>query len=143
MNQKPSGLPDVFRRAAYIIQGNGHHQGDYVPDPFNKFLTTPRESRPMSIDAALFCAADAKGRMVESELALAAIRFVAGRVLVDGEGPWDPARDVDCQIHVSAWGDVAGRSVAEVVGLLLEAADAASGAVVEPSAVVLGREVAA
>ena len=123
MNQKLSDLPDVFRRAAYIIQGNGHHQGDYVSDPFNRVLTTVRESRPMSVDAALYCAADSNGRMFESDLAFAAIRFLAGRVLVDGEGPWDPDRNVDCQIHMSAWGDVEGRTAAEVIALLLAAAE--------------------
>lgn len=143
MNEKRSGLPDVLRRAAHIIQRNGHHQGDYVPDPFNKVLTSPRETRPMSVDAALYCAASPDGRMVESEMACEAIRFLAGRVLVDGEGPWDAARTLDCQIHMSAWGDVEGRTAGEVVRLLLDAADDASQHVVQPSSVVLGREVAA
>jgi hypothetical protein len=140
-----SELPGVFRRAAYIIQMNGHHQGDYVPDPFNRVLTSPKLTRPMSAAAALYCAADSQGRMVESVLASAAIRFVAGRVLVDGEGPWDPDRDTDCEIHVAAWGDLPGRTGAEVIRLLLNAAQSLDVRVLVPSAaqVVLGREVAA
>lgn len=137
-----SELPGVLRRAAYIIQMNGHHQGDYVPDPFNRMLTTPRLTRPMSAAAALYCAADPQGRMVESALALAAIRHLAGRVLVDGEGPWNPGRDTDCEIHLAAWGDLPGRTGGEVIRLLLDAAQSLDGRVLVPTQaqVVLGRE---
>lgn len=135
-------LPGVYRRAAYIIQMNGHHQGDYVPDPFSRVLTTPRSARPMSAAAALYCAADPQGRMVESPLARAAIRYAAGLVLVDGEGPWDPARDTDCEIHLAAWGDAPGRTGGEVIRLLLSAAESVAGLVLVPTQaqIVLGRE---
>jgi hypothetical protein len=140
-----SELPGVFCRAAYIIQMNGHHQGDYVPDPFNRVLTTPKLTRPMSVAAALYCAADPQGRMVESQLASAAIRFLAGRALVDGEGPWDADRDTDCEIHIAEWGDLPGRTGAEVIRLLLDAAQSLEVRVLAPTAaqVVLGREVRA
>lgn len=142
MKQKLSDLPDVFRRAAYLVQANGHHQGDYVLDAFSRVLTTPLESRPMSVAAALWCAADPAGRMVESELASAAIRYLAGRLLVDGEGPRG-RRTVDCAIHLAAWEEIPGRSLSEVIGVLLDTALAASGrTVLVPSdgQIVLGRD---
>jgi hypothetical protein len=134
-------LPEVFRRAAYIIQGNGHHQGDYVPDPMKR--NPPRETRPMSVCAALWCAADPNRLMFESDLASAAIRHLAGRLLVDGEGPWNPGRTVDCATHVSRWEDVPGRTGGEVIRLLLDAAQSVAGRVLVPTQVVLAREVAA
>lgn len=132
-----SELADVFCRAAYIIQMNGHHQGDYVPDPFNRVLTTPKLTRPMSVCAALWCASNPQGRMYESELASAAIRGLAGRVLVDGEGPWNPDHNLDCELHLAAWGDIEGRAAGEVIRLLLDAAQALTGRVVEPTRIVL------
>jgi hypothetical protein len=114
---------------------NGHHQGDYIPDPFNRILTTPKLTRPMSICAALYCAASPTGDMHESELASLAIRYMAGRVLVDGEGPWDPERNLDCQIHVASWGDIEGRTTGEAIRLLLDAAQATTVRVLHPSTV--------
>lgn len=140
-----SELPGVFRRAAYIIQMNGHHQGDYTQDPFNRVLTSPKLTRPMSICAALWCSSDPQGQMFESRLASAAIRYLAGRVLVDGEGPWNADRDTDCEIHVAAWGDIEGRTGGEVIRLLLDAAQSLAGRVLVPTLeqVVLSWEAAA
>lgn len=118
-----SELTGVYRRAAYIIQINGHNQGDYIPDPFNQVLTTPKLSRPMSLPAALYCAADPQGRMYVSPLAEAAMVDLANRVLVDDEGPWGTSNPVGCEIHLHAWGDAAGRTAGEVIRLLLDAAD--------------------
>lgn len=123
LNTNRIDLPGVYRRAALIIQTNGHHQGDYVPDPLNRVLTTPKLSRPMSLPAALYCAAEPQGRMYISPLAQTAMVDLANRVLVDGEGPWGETHPTDCEIHLHAWGDVEGRTSADVIALLLAAAE--------------------
>jgi hypothetical protein len=113
-------LATVYRRAAQIIQTNGHHQGDYIPDPFNHVLRALPQERPMSIVAALRCAeTDHPQRF--GPASTGAIRFLAERLEVDGEPPfWTD--DMSMEFHVAAWGDVPGRTAAEAVEVLLEAA---------------------
>ncbi|MEE4545265.1 hypothetical protein V2S66_25260 [Streptomyces sp. V4-01] len=126
-------LADLFRRAATIIQTNGHHQGDYIPDPFNRVLNALPHERPMNIVAALRCAETGHPQRY-GPASTGAVRFLAGRLLVDGEPPFWPD-DYSMESHVAAWGDVAGRTVAEVVAVLLDAAEAAP----VPRAAVVGR----
>lgn len=126
-------LADVFRRAALIIQTNGHHQGDYIPDPFNRVLTALPRERPMSIVAALRCAETGRPQAF-GPASTGAVRFLAGRLLVDGEPPfWTDDSSLAC--HVAAWGDVPGRTAAEAAGVLLEAAEA----VPAPRSAVIGQ----
>lgn len=116
-------LPDLFRRAAAIIVANGHHQGDYIPDPFNRVLHALPAERPMSIVAALRCAETGHPQRF-GPASTGAVRFLAQRLEVDAEPPfWTD--DTSLESHVAAWGDVAGRTAAEAVEALLDAADAA------------------
>ena len=127
-------LASVYRRAAEIIQTNGHWQGDYLPDPFHRVATTPDAERPMSAAAALWCAVTGDPRG-PSELANDAIRYLAARLLVDGEGPWDESRTVDCEIHLAAWGDAPGRTAETVVIELLRAAESVEYGAIVPRGV--------
>lgn len=115
-------LPDLFRRAAEIIQTNGHHQGDYIPDPRNRVLTALPHERPMSIVAALRCAETGSPQKF-GPASTGAIRFLAERLLVDDEPPFWPD-DTSMELHIAAWGDVPGRTAAEAVEVLLAAAEA-------------------
>jgi hypothetical protein len=125
-----ASLAPVFREAARIITVNGHHQGDYLPDPFNRRepVFRPYAERPLSIVAALWCAETGSPRRV-GPLSTAAIRFLAGRVKVDGE-PAFWRDDLSQESHVASWGDVPSRTVAEVVNELQLAADGAEFAAV-------------
>jgi hypothetical protein len=123
---QPTDLAQVLRRAAEIIVTNGHHQGDYLPDPFNRVLKALPTERPMSAVAALRCA-ESGNPMQFGPLSTAAIRFLAGRLLVDGEPPFY-TDDLMLELHVAAWGDVPCRTPGEVVAVLLWAADAAEAA---------------
>lgn len=115
-------LAGVFRLAAQIIAVNGHHQGDYIPDPFNRVLKALPAERPMSAVAALRCAELGHPQRF-GPVSTAAIRFLADRLLVDEEPPfWTDEFSLEC--HVAAWGDVPGRTPAEVVAELLRAAEA-------------------
>jgi hypothetical protein len=131
-------LADVFRRAALIIQTNGHHQGDYIPDPFSRVLSALPHERPMSIVAALRCAETGSPQRY-GPASTGAVRFLAGRLLVDDEPPFWPD-DSSMEVHVAAWGDVPGRTAAEAAGVLLAAAGAvpALRPVVIPRTVTLG-----
>ena len=116
-------LPQVYRFAARLLVKNGHHQGDYMPDPFDRRLTTLHVDRPLSIVAAIRAVANGNPHVVSpfSELA---IRQLAARLLVDGEGPFGETRLAQ-ELHVDSWGDVEGRTVETVVAVLEAAADAA------------------
>jgi hypothetical protein len=130
-------LPDLFRQAAAIIRANGHHQGDYIPDPFNRVLHALPAERPMSIVAALRCAETGHPQRF-GPASTGGIAFLAERLDVDGEGPfWSD--DGSLESHVAAWGDVAGRTAAEAVEVLLAAAEAvpAPRSVVVPQTVTL------
>ena len=121
----PTTMPALFRRAAQIITVNGHWQGDYMPDPFDREISpvdVPHAMRPLSIVAALKCAATGDpGRA--SLLADNAIAVLAMRLEVDGELP--QYGDVfSLEAHVDAWGDVEGRTAGQVVAVLEAAAGA-------------------
>lgn len=122
-NARPTTVPGVYRAAARLLVKNGHHQGDYLPDPFDRVSKTPHASRPLSIGFALRCVVEGNPHQ-ESTLAEAAIRFLAARLVVDDElGPyWSDFHSVEA--HLNAWGDVEGRSVESVCAVLAAAADA-------------------
>ena len=115
-------LPQVFRSAARLIVRNGHHQGDLLPDPFDRTLTTLHVNRPMSIVAAIRTVTNGNPH-IASPFSELAIRILAGRLLVDGEGPFGEGR-LAMETHVDGWGDVEGRTVESVVAVLEAAADA-------------------
>lgn len=120
---QPSALAGVLRLAAQIIATNGHHQGDYIPDPFNRVLKALPAERPMSAVAALRCAERGHPQRF-GPVSTAAIGFLAERLLVDEEPPfWTDEFSLEC--HVAAWGDVPGRTPAEVIEQLLFAAESA------------------
>jgi hypothetical protein len=125
-NAHPTTVPGVYRAAARLLVKNGHHQGDYLPDPFDRVSKTPHASRPLSIGFALRCVVAGNPHQ-ESTLAEAAIRILAERLVVNDElGPyWKDFGSVES--HVSAWGDVEGRTVESVVAVLEAAADATDG----------------
>ncbi|WP_241546703.1 DUF6197 family protein [Streptomyces sp. ScaeMP-e48] len=119
---RPTTVPAVFRAAARLLAANGHHQGDYLPDPFNRRLKTPDAERPLSIVAAIRCVVTGVPRRFDP-LAEEAIAVLAGRLEVDGEPAWNDEPD-NLAIHVAAWGDVEGRTTECAVAVLYAAADA-------------------
>jgi hypothetical protein len=128
-------MAGVFRLAAQIITTNGHHQGDYIPDPFNRVLKALPSERPMSAVAALRCAetGDPGGYGPAST---AAVKFLADRLLVNDELPFHTDAK-SLEFHVAEWGDVLGRTPAEVVAELLRAAEAVELLAPQPSAPVV------
>lgn len=122
---RPATVPAVLRAAARLIVANGHHQGDYCPDPFDRRTTTPHSSRPLSIVGAIRCVASPHGDNPhrETPLSEAAVKVLAGRLEVDGEPAWND-EPFWLESHVAAWGDVEGRMVESVVAVLEAAADA-------------------
>lgn len=119
---RPTTLPAVFRAAARLIAANGHHQGDYCPDAFDRSSRTPHSSRPLSIVAAIRCVVSGSPHR-ETPLAEAAVELLAGRLVVDGEPAWN-GEPFWLETHVANWGDVEGRSAESVVAVLVAAADA-------------------
>jgi hypothetical protein len=120
---RPTTIPAAFRAAARLLAANGHYQGDYLPDPFDRVLTTPHASRPLSIVAAIRYAVS--GRHLETELSERAISVLAGRLTVDENDPVVPPSDrFLCELHVAYWGDVEGRTTESAVAVLYAAADA-------------------
>ncbi|WP_328846161.1 DUF6197 family protein [Streptomyces sp. NBC_00258] len=119
-------LPAAFRAAARLIVANGHHQGDYCPDPFDRRTKTPHSTRPLSIVAALRCVASPHGDNPHRETPLSelAVKVLAGRLEVDGEPAWND-EPYYLEVHVAAWGDVEGRTTESAVAVLEAAADAA------------------
>lgn len=119
-------MASVFRAAARLIAVNGHHQGDYCPDPFDRRTVTPHAVRPLSIVAALRAVASPHGDNPhrETELSEAAVRVLAGRLEVSGEPAWND-EPYYLEMHVAHWGDVEGRTTESVVAVLEAAADAA------------------
>lgn len=116
-------LPDVYIAAARLIAVNGHHQGDYLPDPFDRTQRTPHPTRSLSIVAALRCAVTGDPH-AESPLADRAVETMARRLLVNERGPAGPDR-VSLEAHVAAWGNARGRRTESVVAVLYAAADSA------------------
>lgn len=121
----PTTIPAVFRAAARLIVANGHYQGDYVPDAFDRRTTTPHAERPMSIVAAIRCVTSPHGDNPHriTELSESAVKVLAGRLEVDGEPAWNDEPH-HLEGHVAHWGDVEGRTVESVVAVLEAAADA-------------------
>jgi len=122
---RPATVPAVFRAAARLLARNGHHQGDYCPDPFDRAQTSPHAERPLSIVAAIRCVASPHGDNPhrETPLSEAAVKVLAGRLEVDGEPAWN-AEAYWLEVHVAAWGDVEGRTTESAVAVLEAAADA-------------------
>ena len=122
---RPMTLSAVFRAAARLIAANGHFQGDYCPDPFDRRTATPHSVRPLSIVAAIRCVASPHGdnphRM--TDLSEAAVKVLAGRLEVDGEPAWNDEPH-HLEGHVAHWGDVEGRTTESAVAVLEAAADA-------------------
>ncbi|MDT0409897.1 MULTISPECIES: DUF6197 family protein [Streptomyces] len=119
----PMALSTLFRTAARILARVGLHQGDYLPDVFDRRLTTPHSERPMCLVAALRCAATGDPHRI-SILAGDAIRVLADRLVVNGEeGPYG-SDELACEFHLAQWGDEEGRTTEAAVGVLERAADA-------------------
>jgi hypothetical protein len=115
-------VPQIFRYAARLIVRNGHYQGDYMPDPFDRRLTTLHVNRPLSMVAAIRAVANGNPH-VTSPLSEVAVKVLAHRLLVNGEEPFsEEAFLLEC--HVAEWGDIEGRTVESVVAVLEAAADA-------------------
>ncbi|MEU3700948.1 hypothetical protein AB0E82_01845 [Streptomyces anulatus] len=112
----------MFRAAARLLAANGHFQGDYLPDPFDREMCVPHFLRPLSIVAALRCAVSGDPHET-SLLSDAALGVLALRLEVNGEGPfWGDIFSLE--FHVAAWGDVEGRTTECAVAVLYAAADA-------------------
>ncbi|EGJ77734.1 hypothetical protein STTU_4945 [Streptomyces sp. Tu6071] len=118
----PMALSDLFRRAARVLAQVGLYQGDYVPDPFDRHLATPHAERPMCLVAALRCAATGDPHGI-SILSADAIRVLADRLVVNGEGPYADD-ELAREFHLAQWGDEDGRTTEAAVGVLERAADA-------------------
>lgn len=119
-----SPLSAVFRKAARLIAANGHFQGDYCPDVFDRRLMTPHAERPLSVVAAIRCAATGSPHRYDS-LSEGAIEALAYRLEVEGEPPWSDAPRWLVN-HVDCWGDTPGRTTESVVAVLESAADASA-----------------
>ncbi|MFD6415948.1 hypothetical protein [Streptomyces sp. NPDC060194] len=118
----PTTVSGVFRAAARLLAANGHYQGDYLPDPFDRRTSTPHASRPLSIVAALRCVTTGDPHQ-SSPLADRALSALAPRLEVNGEGPfWGDLFSLE--FHVAAWGDIDGRTTESAAGVLYAAADA-------------------
>jgi hypothetical protein len=122
---QPTTVSGVFRAAARLLAVNGHYQGDYCPDPFDRRLASLHSARPLSIVAAIRCVASPRGDNPHrvSELSELAVKVLAGRLEVDGEPAWND-EPFYLDVHVSAWGDVEGRTTESAVAVLEAAADA-------------------
>lgn len=121
---RPSTVPAVFRAAARLIVANGHYQGDYCPDPFDRVSKTSHAERPLSIVASIRCVVSGSPHR-KTPLAEAAVKVLAGRLEVDGEPAWNE-EPFWLETHVANWGDVEGRRVESVVAVLEAAADASA-----------------
>lgn len=119
---EPRTVSAVFRAAARLLANRGLHQGDFVPDTFDREMCIPHFLRPMSIVAALKCATTGDPHRT-SLLADEAIARLALRLEVDGEGPLFGGI-FDLEAHVDSWGDVEGRRTESAVAVLEAAADA-------------------
>lgn len=113
-------LAQIYLRAADVIRTNGHYQGDYFPDSRNREMDVPCHLRPMSIIAALRCAATGDPRQY-SLLADEALMDLADRLTVDGEGS-EYGDIFSLESHIEDWGDAEGRTDAEVIAALEDAA---------------------
>jgi hypothetical protein len=98
-------LPQVYQFAARLIVKNGHHQGDYMPDPFDRRLTSLHIDRPLSIVAAIRAVANGNPHVMSpfSELA---VRVLAHRLTVNGEGPFSETRPELAEHGIAGTADV-------------------------------------
>ncbi|MFD3917189.1 hypothetical protein [Streptomyces sp. NPDC058603] len=121
---RPTTVSATFRAAARVIAANGHYQGDFVPDPFDREMCVPHFLRPMSMVAALKAAVTGDPH-VTSLLADEAIAVLALRLEVGGEmGPY--YGDIfSLEEHIAAWGDLPDRTAESVICVLYAAGDAA------------------
>ncbi|MET9955653.1 hypothetical protein ABZ135_29465 [Streptomyces sp. NPDC006339] len=110
---RPTTVSAVLLGAARIVQTNGLWQGDYVPDACDREMCVPHFLRPMSVVAAIRCAATGDPHR-SSQLADTAVGFVA--LSLDGGPVWGDVFSLET--HVDAWGDMPGRSADEAVALL-------------------------
>lgn len=124
---RPTTIPAVFRAAARLLAANGHYQGDYCPDAFDRRLTSPHAERPLSIVAAIRCVSSPHGNNPHrmTDLSEAAVKVLAGRLEVDGEPAWNDEPH-HLEGHVAHWGDVEGRTTESAVAVLEAAADASA-----------------
>ena len=122
---RPATIPAVFRAAARLIAANGHYQGDYCPDAFDRRLTSPHAERPLSIVAAIRCVTSPHGDNPHriTDLSELAVKLLADRLEVDGEPAWNDEPH-HLEGHVANWGDVEGRTTESAVAVLEAAADA-------------------
>lgn len=113
---RPTTVPGVLLAAARILATNGLWQGDYVPDPFDRKTSAaemPHDRRPMSIVAAIRCAATGDPHR-SSQIADIAIGYVA-LSLDPGvrSGDWFALEGA-----VQNWNDEPGRTADAAVALL-------------------------
>ncbi|MDX5568440.1 hypothetical protein PYK79_41295 [Streptomyces sp. ID05-04B] len=122
---RPVTVPQAFRAAARLIAANGHYQGDYCPDAFDRRLKSHHSTRPLSIVAAIRCVTSPHGDNPHriSALSEAAVKVLASRLEVDGEPAWNDEPH-HLEGHVAHWGDVEGRTTEAAVAVLEAAADA-------------------
>lgn len=119
---RPTTVAGTFRAAARLLAANGHYQGDYCPDVFDREMCIPHFLRPLSIVAALRCAVSGDPHL-DSPLADKAIEALALRLEVDGKGPfWGDIFSLE--FHIASWGDMDGRTTESAVAVLYAAADA-------------------
>lgn len=119
---RPTTVPAVLLAAARILQTNGLWQGDYLLDPCDREVSEaelPHRQRPMSVVAAIRCAATGTPHGT-SQLADTAIGFVA--LSIDGGPVYGDIFSLEQ--HVDEWGDEPGRSADEAYALLEQLATA-------------------
>jgi hypothetical protein len=122
ISPRPTTEVGVLRAAARLIVANGLHQGDYLPDPFDRRSRTPHASRPMCMAAAIRCVVSGDPHLM-TDVSERVITLLAARLLVNGEGPY-ASDSRAAEFHLAKWGDVEGRTVEAVVSVLEAAADA-------------------
>ncbi|MEU4348266.1 hypothetical protein [Streptomyces sp. NPDC023838] len=119
---RPTTVPAVLLGAARILRLTGLWQGDYLLDPCDREVSRdelPHSQRPMSIVAAIKCAATGDPHR-ECQLADTAIGVVALTI-----APEPPYGDIfSLESIVEEWGDAEGRTAEAAVTILTAAADA-------------------
>lgn len=125
--RRPATTAELLRAAGRLLAFVGLHQGDFVPDVFDREMSAtafPHHLRPMSIVAALKCAASGDPH-ADSALADKAIGYLALRLEVNGEVGPQYGDIFSLESHVDAWGDVEGRTTESACAVLYAAADVA------------------
>lgn len=122
--RRPATTAELLRAGGRLLAFVGLYQGDFVPDPHDREMTVPHFLRPMSIVAALKCAASGDPH-ADSALADRAIGYLALRLEVDGEVGPQYGDIFSLESHVDAWGDLPGRTTESACAVLYAAADVA------------------